>query len=161
VSVVPPLGLVLDMAGDDRDRFVLIPHRAALGDVPVALDLGQPFLGLDRKDGSGQGRLAVVDVSDGADVDVNFLHESNSPVATSNPNGVGGSCAQSLFAIFSPPRAKPERQKPRMPKSSDRTPERKGWFTDCSSSSQLRDFRRNVTPGRLLQAAQKMVNPGP
>ena len=87
VGVVPRLRLVLDVAGDDGDGLVLVPHRAALGDVPVALDLGQPLLRLHRQDGGGQGGLAVVDVTDGADVDVNLLHVRNSPVATSNQTG--------------------------------------------------------------------------
>src|SRR5262249_53987262 len=84
---VPALRLVLDVASGDGDGFVLVPHRAALGDVAVTLDLRQPFLGLDGKDGRGQGGLAVIDVTDGPDVDVNLLHDTNSPVATSNPMG--------------------------------------------------------------------------
>jgi hypothetical protein len=53
----------------------------------------------------------VVDVTDGADVDVNFLHDTNSPVATSNQQGTW-LLRPIAFAIFSPLRAKPERRKP-------------------------------------------------
>ena len=41
VGVVPARRLVLDVAGDDGDGLVLVPHRAALGDVLVGLELGQ------------------------------------------------------------------------------------------------------------------------
>src|SRR5205823_15082779 len=34
----------------------------------------EPLARLDRQDGGGEGGLAVVDVADGADVDVNLLH---------------------------------------------------------------------------------------
>src|SRR6185437_617431 len=87
VGVVPSRRLVLDVAGDDRDGLILVTDRPALGDVLVALNFGKPFMSLNRKDGGGQCGLAVVDVADGADVDVNFLHVSNSPAATSNPMG--------------------------------------------------------------------------
>src|SRR6185437_6365579 len=76
-----------------------VTDRPALGDVLVALDLGKPFMSLHRKDGGRQGGLAVVDVADGADVDVNFLHDTNSPVATSNQR-VCGPYAQSPWRSF-------------------------------------------------------------
>jgi hypothetical protein len=44
----------------------------------------QSLLRLHRQDGGGQCGLAVVDVADGADVDVYLLHDTNSPVAPSN-----------------------------------------------------------------------------
>ena len=87
VGVVPSRRLVLDVAGDDGDGLVLVTHRAAPGDVLVALDLGQPFVRLDRQDGGGQGGLAVVDVTDGADVDVNLLHDRKLPGCNEQPNG--------------------------------------------------------------------------
>ena len=111
VGVMPSRRLVLDVAGDDGDGLVLVPHRAAPGDVPVAFDPGQPALRLDSQDGSSQGGLAVVDVANSPDVDVDLLHETNSPVATSNQTG-GWLLRPIAFAIFSPRRAKPGRRKP-------------------------------------------------
>jgi hypothetical protein len=106
VGVVPGLRLVLDVAGDDRDRLGGVTLLAALGDVPVALDRGQALGGLHRKDGGGQCGFAVIDVSDRADVDVNLFHQSNSPVATSNQQGMW-LLRPIALAIFSPRRAKP------------------------------------------------------
>jgi hypothetical protein len=54
--------------------FTPITLHAAPCDVLVALDFGKPFFRLDRQDSGGQGGLAVVDVTDGPDVDVNLLH---------------------------------------------------------------------------------------
>ena len=52
--------------------------------VAVVLGPGEPLLGLDGQDGGGQRGLAVVDVADGADVDVNLLrlHGTYLPVAS-------------------------------------------------------------------------------
>ena len=88
VGVVPRCRLVLDVAGDDGDGLGRVTHRAALGDVLVALGLGQPLGGLDRQDGGGQGGLAVVDVADGADVDVNLLHGDELPGCNEQPFGL-------------------------------------------------------------------------
>ena len=115
VGVVPRRRLVLDVAGDDRDRFVLVPHRTALGDVPVALDLGQPFVRLDRKDGGGQGGLAVVDVTDGADVDVNLLHDRKLPGCNEQPKGCVAP-APNRFCDFFSTTSETRAWKPRMPK---------------------------------------------
>src|SRR5262249_698240 len=75
VGIVPPFRFVLDVAGDDRDCLVLVTYRAAPGNVLVTLEPGQSFLRLDREDGCGQGRLAVIDVPNRADVDVNLFHD--------------------------------------------------------------------------------------
>src|SRR5262249_34393043 len=87
VGVVPLVRLVADVAGDDGDGLVLITHGTALGDVLVAAALGQPFFRLDGEDGGGQGGLAVVDVADGADVDVNLLHDPKLPGCPEQPIG--------------------------------------------------------------------------
>ena len=84
---MPSRRLVLDVAGDDRDRFGRVTLHAAPGDVLVTLDLGQPLVRLDRKDGGGQGGLAVVDVTDGPDVDVNLLHSRKLPGCNEQPKG--------------------------------------------------------------------------
>ena len=52
--------------------FGRVADRAALGDVRVALGLGQAFGGLDGQDGPGGGGFAVVNVANRADVDVRF-----------------------------------------------------------------------------------------
>ena len=90
VGVVPPLGLVLDVAGDDRDGLGGVTDVAALADVLVGLRPGQALARLDRQDGGGQGGLAVVDVADRADVDVNLLHGtvSRSP-RSGDRSGIG------------------------------------------------------------------------
>ena len=72
VGVVPLVGLVLDVADGDGHRLGRVADRAALGDVGVRLELGQTLGGLDGQDGAGQRGLAVVDVADGAHVDVRF-----------------------------------------------------------------------------------------
>ena len=70
VGVVPLLALVLDVRDGDRHRLGRVADGAALGDVVVRLGLGLAVLGQDRQDRGRQGGLAVVDVTDGADVDV-------------------------------------------------------------------------------------------
>ena len=60
------------MGDGNRHRLRLVADRTALGDIRVALGLGQPLRGLDGQDGAGQRRLAVVNVADRADVDVRF-----------------------------------------------------------------------------------------
>src|SRR5205085_7850346 len=71
VRIVTILGLVLDVGGGDGDaarllfRSVINRVEAAEGDLGIVL---AEHLG----DGGGQGRLAVIDVADGADVDVRF-----------------------------------------------------------------------------------------
>src|SRR5262249_47931932 len=86
-----------------------VADRAALGDGAVLLRFGQSLLGLDGEDGCCESRLAVVDVADGADVDVNLaqLHVTRLQVATSDwvsrrPRSVAG-------ATFFPQRVNPER----------------------------------------------------
>ena len=73
VGVVPVRRFVLDVGDGDGHRLVLVAHDAALGDFGVGLELFQ--LVLERLAGQnrrGQGGLAVVDVADGAHVDVRF-----------------------------------------------------------------------------------------
>src|SRR5262249_19632726 len=71
-----------------------------------------PLVSLDGQDGGGQSGLAVVDVADSADVDVDLAHDPNSPVAPSNRTGVWP-FRPIAIAIFSPRRAKPGRRGPR------------------------------------------------
>ena len=68
VGVVPVLGLVLDVRRRDRDPALLLLGRVV--DLVKALRLAAHLLGEDLRDRSGQRRLAVVDVTDRADVDV-------------------------------------------------------------------------------------------
>ena len=70
VGVVPLLALVLDVRDGDGHGLGRVADRAALGDVGVRLGLGLALLGQHREDRRGQRRLAVVDVPDGAHVDV-------------------------------------------------------------------------------------------
>ena len=71
VGVVPVVGLVLDVRGRDRDPALLLLGRVV--DLLEALDLAAALLGEDLRDRSGQRRLAVVDVTDRADVDVRLV----------------------------------------------------------------------------------------
>ena len=71
VGVVPVGRLVLDVGDGDGDRLEVVALGAALGDVLVALELRRACScrpGGPRSRRSGG--LAVVDVADGADVDV-------------------------------------------------------------------------------------------
>src|SRR4051812_47257391 len=71
VRVVPVLGLVLDVRSGDGDAA-----RLLLGSVVDLLEgtgLSAVLLAEDLGDGRGQRRLAVVDVTDGADVDVRLV----------------------------------------------------------------------------------------
>src|SRR5262245_64424971 len=110
VGVVPTHRLILHVTGVDRHGLSLIAHGAALGDVPVALGCGETFGSLHGQDGGGQCGLAMIDVADRSDIDVNFVHDTNSPAATSNRKGKWP-LRPIAVAIFSPPRAKPERSK--------------------------------------------------
>ena len=114
VGIVPPRRLVLHVAGDNGDGLVLVTKRAALGNLAVGLRLGQAFLGLDGQDGGGEGGLAVVNVTDGADVDVDFLHDTLLPGCHEQPLGSLVPNAQSRHAIFFSLRAKPGRRRPRI-----------------------------------------------
>ena len=71
VSVVPIFGFVLDVGGIDRDAAGFF-FRGGV-DVRVALGLGEALFGEGGGDGGGQSGFAMVDVTDGADVDVWFI----------------------------------------------------------------------------------------
>ena len=66
VSIVTLLGLILDVSGVDRDATGLLFGR--LVDLVIAHGLRAANLGQSHGDGRGQGGLAVVDVTDRADV---------------------------------------------------------------------------------------------
>src|SRR5690242_3433466 len=72
VGVVAVLGLVLDVGGVDRD-----PALALLGSLVDLVEVGElrarAVLRKNLGDGSGERRLAMVDVTDGADVEVRLV----------------------------------------------------------------------------------------
>ena len=70
VGVVTILRLVLHVRRRDRDDLAVVANRAALGDVGIGLFLGAVCRRHDVRDRRGQRRLAMVDVADGAHVDV-------------------------------------------------------------------------------------------
>ena len=70
VGVVAADGLVLDVRGGDGHGLRGVADGAALGDFGVRLGLGETLASLDGDDRGGRGRLAMVDVTDGTDVDV-------------------------------------------------------------------------------------------
>ena len=73
VGVVPLLAFVLDVAQGDRQDLGRVPAEhlgIGLGDVVIALRLGQALGRQDLGYGRRQRRLAVVDVTDGPDVDM-------------------------------------------------------------------------------------------
>src|SRR5690606_12797079 len=72
VSVVTLRGLILNVSNGDGDDLGSVTHGAALGDIGIGLDLGQALARLNGKDGGGGGGLAVVNVADGANVNVRF-----------------------------------------------------------------------------------------
>ena len=71
VRVVAVLGLVLDVRGGDRDPAFLL--LGSVVDLLEAAGFAAPLLRQHGRDGSGQRRLAMVDVTDGADVDVRLV----------------------------------------------------------------------------------------
>ena len=76
VGVVPLLGLVLDVREGDRQdlgRVAAERLRVGLGDVVVGLRDGEALRREDLRHRGRQRRLAVVDVTDRADVDVGLL----------------------------------------------------------------------------------------
>ncbi len=71
VRVVALRGLVLDVRDVDRDTtLALFRRRVDRGEVAQHVDIRGVLLCENLRDGSGEGRLAVVDVTDRSDVDV-------------------------------------------------------------------------------------------
>ena len=71
VGVVPGLGLVLDVGDRDRDASLSLLRR--LVDLVERGEVGQTLGGLALGDGRRERGLAVVDVTDRADVDVGLV----------------------------------------------------------------------------------------
>ena len=71
VGVVAVVGLVLDVRGRDRDPALLL--LGSVVDLLEALRLGAALGGERFRDRGRQRRLAVVDVTDGADVHVRLI----------------------------------------------------------------------------------------
>src|SRR4029079_3526795 len=63
---------VFSVRSGDRDRLVGVAHRATLGDFGVAARLGKTTCCLHGNQSGSQRGFAVVDVSDGAHVNVRF-----------------------------------------------------------------------------------------
>ena len=75
VRVVPVRGRVLDVAGRDRQDLRRVATALRLGrlrDFVVRNELRPALVGRDLGERGGQGGLAMVDVADGANVDVGF-----------------------------------------------------------------------------------------
>ena len=70
VSVVAVDGLVLDVSGVDGDTTLFLFGSGVDG--VEGFHFGETFLGQHLGDGGGEGGLAMVNVADGADVDVRF-----------------------------------------------------------------------------------------
>ena len=71
VSVVTCLGFVLNVSGVDGDAALTLFGGAV--DIGIVLNLSLTLLGEHVGDRSGEGGLAVVNVADGADVDVGLV----------------------------------------------------------------------------------------
>ena len=71
VGVVTAVGLVLNVGGVDGDTALAL-FRGTI-DLVVGLGLGHALFGQHVGDGGGQGGFAVVNVANGADVDVGFV----------------------------------------------------------------------------------------
>ena len=72
VRVMPLVALVLDVRNGDGYRLGFVAHRAAFGDVGVGDRRRQTLLRLSHDNCGGQSGLAVVNMPDGADVNVRF-----------------------------------------------------------------------------------------
>ena len=70
VGVMTLVALILNVRNRDGQGLGLIAHRAAFGDLRVRLGLGQALLCLHHDNRSRQSGFAVVNMSDGADVNV-------------------------------------------------------------------------------------------
>ena len=70
VGVVTVDGLVLDVRGSDGHGLGGVTDGTTLGDFRVGLALGQAATGLHSHNSGGGGRFAMVNVADGADIDV-------------------------------------------------------------------------------------------
>ena len=68
VSIVTLLGLILNVSGVDGDTTLLL--FGSLIDCIISLELGLALQGQPLGDSSGQSGLAVVNVADGADVNM-------------------------------------------------------------------------------------------
>ena len=68
VSVVTGRGLVFDVRGVDGDTTGAL--FGGLIDLVITHDFSAAVLGQNHRDSSSQGRLAVVDVTNGADVNM-------------------------------------------------------------------------------------------
>ena len=77
VAVVTVCGLVLDVTGVDGDLPGLLLRRPVY--VLVAHGGAPSFLGQDLGDRLGESGLAVIDVADGADVDVGLISDEFVP----------------------------------------------------------------------------------
>ena len=71
VRVVAVLGLVLDVRGGDRDPALLLLRSVV--DLLEAAGFAAHLLRQHSRDGSGQRRLSMIDVTDGPDVDVRLV----------------------------------------------------------------------------------------
>jgi hypothetical protein len=71
VGVMAVLGLVLDVRGIDGDAA--LAFFGSVVDFTVGLGDGAAGLGQNRGDGCGQGGLSMIDVADGANVDVGLI----------------------------------------------------------------------------------------
>ena len=71
MGIVTVVRLVLHVRGVDRDAALAL--LGSLIDVGIIGELGVALHGQHLRDGSGQGRLAMVNVTNGADVDMRFV----------------------------------------------------------------------------------------
>src|ERR1700740_2936268 len=71
LRIVPRFGLILDMCGRDGDAALAL--LGSLVDVGIVDEGRATGLGQHLRDGGGQRRLAMVDVTDGADIAVRLV----------------------------------------------------------------------------------------
>ena len=72
VRVMALVALVLDVSDRDRDRLGFIAHSATLGDIGVGFQARQTLGALHRQNRGRERSFSVINVADGADVDVRF-----------------------------------------------------------------------------------------
>jgi hypothetical protein len=73
VGVVTGLGFVLNVGGVDGDTALALLGSTV--NLVIGLSLGLTLLGEHIRDRSGEGGFAVVNVANGADVDVGLVQE--------------------------------------------------------------------------------------
>ena len=68
---------ISNVSCQNGNGFVFVTNEPNFGDIFVGLKRGQPLFRLDAENRTGQGRFAMVDMTDGSHVDVLARRSAN------------------------------------------------------------------------------------